>query len=91
MNILYEDLKKMFPLGMEIGIKQPLLILGYDGNFVLRNDNPSNIVLYTEDIDRELSNYDKSLMLKSRGDHFFKRGEYLTALKCFKSALEVIE
>ena len=47
--------------------------------------------MYIEDIDRGLSNYDNSLLLKSRGDHFFKSGEYLTALKCFKSALEVIE
>jgi len=29
---------------MEFGIMQPYLTLSYDGNFMLRNDNPSNIV-----------------------------------------------
>ena len=38
----------MYPIGMEIGIKQPYLSLSYTGVISLRNDNPENIMFKIE-------------------------------------------
>jgi hypothetical protein len=46
----YTNLEQIFPIGTEIGIKQPYLLLSYTGTFSLRNDNPCNIILKSGDI-----------------------------------------
>ena len=39
-NKKFIELLKIFPAGVTIGIKQPYLNVSYNGNYMLRNDNP---------------------------------------------------
>ena len=80
----HEELFKMFPNGTEFGIKQPYLKLSYSGVLALRNDNPGNIVFGDGKNAGELM----ALELKEKGNSFFKKGDYQSALKYFKEALK---
>ena len=44
-HMKFEQLSKVFPEGLVLGIKQPLLMLPFGGGLWLRNDNPDNIVM----------------------------------------------
>ena len=46
-DIKWQEMYKKFPENSKIGIKNPYMVLTYQGTFELRNDNPCNI-LYVE-------------------------------------------
>jgi hypothetical protein len=41
----WEELINEFPVGIEIGVKQPFMELSYSGILSLRNDNPENLII----------------------------------------------
>ena len=55
----YDEVLKMFPKGIQLGIKQPYLKILFVGNVTLRNDNPQNVVFKKEidsiDSDEQIS------------------------------------
>ena len=76
------ELKKHFP--MEIGIKQPYLKISFCGHYVIRNENPSNIVFKTDGMVGSPGTQMDSQELRDKGYDHFTKGEYQKALKCFK-------
>ena len=76
----YWDLKKQFPVGMMIGIKQPYLRLNLAGELNIRNDNPENVIL-------KLTG-SKALELKNRANEFFLQKKIVDAIKIYLQALD---
>ena len=84
------ELIQLFPVGMIIGIKQPYLSLSYTGVVSLRNDNPENIMFKIEHRVRgSVPTGLYSEKYKNIGNAFFKKQEFLSAIRCYKQALKL--
>ena len=47
-DITFSQLQKLFPKGIEIGLKNPYLLFTISALASLKNDNPENIVIREE-------------------------------------------
>lgn len=79
-SLTFNQLQKVFPKEITIGIKNPYMRLWRDGISALRNDNPLNIVF------KEDEQYDP-LILKDLGNKFFAEKKFDQAIKAYKDAL----
>ena len=94
-NTTFRELQSLFPKGIEIGIKQPYLLITYEGIFTMRNDNPQNIV-----INSRLPNFDLSVTnpdnlgiiedLLKKGNKFLEKEDYISSMSFFSNALKII-
>ena len=80
-DIKAKDAQNFFPIGQEIGIKQPFLKMdkGNTGDPFLRNDNISNIIFKIKETD--------PLKLKEDGNKFFKLKDYRRAILYYSEAV----
>ena len=68
-----EAIQKKFPIGMQMGIKQPYMKISFSGKLSLRNDNSANVIFLTS-----------AAELKEKGNAYFKQSKFPEALKYFK-------
>ena len=71
-NSKLDEIQKYFPVGIEIGVKQPCLKVSLTGMINLRNDNPLNIIIDPHNKYHEMSAQD----LKAKGNEFFKKQQF---------------
>jgi len=78
----------LFPKGIEIGIKQPYLLITYEGIFTMRNDNPQNIVFKPTSPILTLSLNDLENVgivedLIKKGNRFLDKEDYISSMRFF--------
>ena len=77
-------------MGTEIGIKNPLIKLSYTGQLSLRNDRPDNIIIKEAKINKVPGNDKHYDELKTAGNEFLKKFDFVNGLRKFEEALNYV-
>ncbi|CAL6013061.1 SET_domain-containing protein [Hexamita inflata] len=87
-NVFQDVLDQIIQDGCIIGIKNPYKMMCLDNIAVIRNDNPSNIIIRYPQIENQLKSDSNAINLLERGYQQQEQNNLQSALKLYEQALK---